>query len=82
MSKLFFQNYHYHYGKVKCCQNVNFEEIDIECSTGKITDFYHYGNVMKNKFSYSCHLQIDKKINVREDPGKKADSNFNFSQAA
>ena len=34
-SKLFFQNYHYHYGMVECCRNVNFEEMDTECSTGK-----------------------------------------------
>ena len=33
---------------------------------------------MKNKFSFSCHLQIDKKIDVKEDPGRKTDSNFNL----
>ena len=31
MSKLFFQNYHHHYGMVKCCLKVNFEEMDTEC---------------------------------------------------
>ena len=41
----------------------------------------YYGSVMKNKFSFSFLLQIDKKINVREDPARKTDSNFNFSQA-
>ena len=43
---------------------------------------YYYGSVKKSKFSFSCHLQIDKKINnVKEDPRRKTDSNFNFSQA-
>ena len=42
----------------------------------------YYGSVKKSKFSFSCHLQIDKKINnVKEDPRRKTDSNFNFSQA-
>ena len=39
MPKLFFLNYHYHYAKVKCCGNVDFEEMYTECSTGKIMDF-------------------------------------------
>ena len=34
-------------------------------------------SVKKSKFSFSCHLQIDKKINnVKEDPTRKTDSNF------
>ena len=40
MPKLIFKSYHY-YG-VKCCRNENFEEMDTECSTGKIIDF-EYG---------------------------------------
>ena len=39
MSKLFFQNYHYHYGKMKCFRNEDFEEIDTECSTEKMVHF-------------------------------------------
>ena len=38
-------------------------------------------SVKKSKFSFSCRLQIDKKLNVKEDPRKKTDTNFNFSQA-
>ena len=44
---------------------------------------YYYGCSKKSKCSFSCHLQIDKKINnVKEDPRRKTDSNFDFSQAA
>ena len=36
----------------------------------------------ESKFSSSCHLQIDEKINsVKEDPKRKTNSNFNYSQA-
>ena len=38
----------------------------------------YYGSVKKNKFSFSFHLQIDKKINIKDDPMRKNDSNFNF----
>ena len=42
----------------------------------------HYDSVKKNTFSFNFDLQIYKKIpNVKEDPRKKADSNFDFSQA-
>ena len=35
------------------------------------------------KRNVSCDLQIDKKINnVKEDPSKKTDSDFDFSKAA
>ena len=43
---------------------------------------YYYGSVKKSTFSFSSDLQIDKKINnVKEDPRRKTDSNFDFSQA-
>ena len=43
---------------------------------------YYYGSVKKNTFSFSYDLLIDKKINnVKEDPRRKTDSNFDFSQA-
>ena len=45
MSKLSFQNYHYHYSMEKCCRNVNFEEIDTECSTGKNMDLSIVRNI-------------------------------------
>ena len=41
-----------------------------------------YGSVKKSTFSFTSGLQIDKKINnVKEDPRKKTDPNFDFSQA-
>ena len=41
---------------------------------------YYYGSVKKSKFSFSSDLQIDKKINnVKKDPRRKIDSNFDFS---
>ena len=62
-------------------------------STEKIIDFdyrevkgayqikYDYGSVKKSTLSFSSYLQIDKKINkVKEDPRRKTDSNFDFSQ--
>ena len=43
---------------------------------------YYYGRAKKCTFSFSSDLQIDKKINnVKEDPRRKTDSNFDFSQA-
>ena len=42
----------------------------------------YYGSVKKNKLSFSCHLYIDKKSNnLKEDPRRKNDSDFDFSQA-
>ena len=36
----------------------------------------------KNKLSFNCHLYIDKKSNnLKEDPRRKNDSDFDFSQA-
>ena len=41
---------------------------------------YYYGSVKKSQLSFSCHLQNDQKINnVKQDPRRKTDSNFNFS---
>ena len=43
---------------------------------------HYYGSVKKSTFSFSSDLQIDKKINnVKEDPRRKTDSNFDFSHA-
>ena len=43
---------------------------------------YYYGRVKKSTFLFTFDLQVDKKINnVKEDPRRKADSNFDFSQA-
>ena len=90
------KNY-YHYVMVKRRRNANIEEMDIELvQQEKNMDFehceeywrstshqtkYYYDSVKKSKFSFSCHLQIDKKLNVKEDPMRKTESNFNFFQA-
>ena len=43
---------------------------------------YHYGSVKKSTFSLSSDLQIDKEINnLKEDPRRKTNSNFDFFQA-
>ena len=42
---------------------------------------YYYGSVKKSKCSFSCHLQIVKKINnvnKKKDPRGKIDSNFAY----
>ena len=62
-------------GVVKCQRNLNFEKMDTVSYTGKKwwglmkniwgvpQTKYYYGSVKKSKCSFSCHLQIDKKIN-------------------
>ena len=41
---------------------------------------YYYGSVKKSTFSFRSDLQINKNINnVKEDPRRKTDSNFDFS---
>ena len=41
---------------------------------------YYYGSVKKSTFSFTSDFQIDKKINnVKDDPTRKTDSNFDFS---
>ena len=44
---------------------------------------YYYGSIKKStSFSSTSDLQIDKKTNnVKDDPTRKTDSNFDFSQA-
>ena len=43
---------------------------------------YYYSSVKKSTFSLSSDSQIDNKIsNVKEDPRRKTNSNFDFSQA-
>ena len=42
---------------------------------------YYYGSVKKSTFSFSSDLQNNNKINnVKGDPRRKIDSNFDFSQ--
>ena len=37
---------------VKCCRNVNFEEMDAECSTGINTPFAEFA-----RYNTGCHAQ-------------------------
>ena len=46
----FVQN-HYHYGKGKYCSNVDFEEMDTECSTGKIIYFEYCEEYLRSTSS-------------------------------
>ena len=50
-----------------------------------ISKKYFYGGVKKSKCSFSCPLQIDKKINIKkinEKIPKEKNWSFDFSQAA
>ena len=43
----------------------------------------YYDSVKKSTFSFSCDLQVHKKINnVKKDWRRKTDSNFDFPQTA
>ena len=85
-----------HYDIVKCRRDVNIEEMDMETS-GKNDLFWLLWGIFKkyikqniimavfkkSKFSLSCHLQIEKKVNnAKEHPRRETDSNFNLSEAA
>ena len=86
-----------HYDMMKCRQNVNFEKMDTEPSRRKNDGFwllwvifkqYLKQNiitaVLKKANSHSvviCRL-IKKINNIIEDPRRKTNSNFDFSQAA
>ena len=64
MSKLFSYD-----GVVKCRRNLNFRKKWWSLTTerhilGVTQTKYYYGSAKKSKSSFSCHLQIDKKINI------------------
>ena len=95
--EIIFSKYHYHYGMVKCRQIVNFEEMDTEWSTGKNYGFsvllgtfkeYIKQNLimalLRKANSHSVVIcRLIKKINtIKNNPRRKTDSNFDFSQAA
>ena len=93
----YFSKYQYHYGMVKCHRNVNFEEMDIECPTGKNYGFWVLRGifneyikqniimaVLRKSNSHSiviCRLR-SKINNEKEDPRRKTTQIFGFSQAA
>ena len=78
---------------VKCRRNMDFEEMDTEPSTGKkwwvfwlpegiFKEYIKQNIIMAMLRRANAHLQIDKKTNnVKEDPSRKTDLNFGFSQA-
>ena len=61
--KLSFQNYHYHYSMVKCCQNVDFEEMDTECSTGKNYIFWVLWGIFKEYIKQNIIMAVLRKTN-------------------
>ena len=70
---------------VKCCRGQQEKMMDFDYREEYLKGVYqtkYYGSVKKFTFSLSSDLRIDKKINnVKEDPRRKTDSNFDFSQA-
>ena len=89
MSQLFFYDYD-HYDVVKCHRNLNFEKMDFVPYTGKNDGFWllwgmskkyiKQSIIKKSKYSFSCHLQINKKsiMQIKKDPRGKFDSNFAY----
>ena len=70
---------------VKCGRGQQEKMMDFdyceECLKGLYQTKYYYGNVKNITFLFNSNLQMDKKIdNVKEDPRRKTDSNFDFSQ--
>ena len=92
-----FSKHHYHYGMVKCRQIVNFEEMDTEWSRGKNYGFWVLWGIFKEYLKQNIIMPVLRKqiliqlsfadwlskINTaKDDPRRKTDSNFGFSQAA
>ena len=68
----------YRYGLQEKIMDFDYRE---EYLKGVYQTKYYYDSVKKNTFSFSSDLKIDKKINFfKEDPRKKTDSNFDFSE--
>ena len=95
--EIIFSKYHYHYGMVKCRQIVNFEEMDTEWSRGKNYGFWVLWRIFKEYLKQNIIMAVLRKqiliqlsfadwlnkINTaKDDPRRKTDSNFGFSQAA
>ena len=82
---------------VRCRQIVNFEEMDTEWSTGKNYGFWVLWEIFKEFIKQNIIMAVLRKANshsvvicrlikeintAKDDPRKKTDSNFGFSQAA
>ena len=61
--EIIFSKYHYHYGIVKCDQNVNFEEMDTECSTGKNYGFWVLWGIFKGYTKQNIIMPVLRKAN-------------------
>ena len=75
---------------------MDFEEIDTQCSTGKNYGFWVLWGIFKEYIKQNIIMAVFwktnshsavicsliKNNNVKEDPRRKTDSNFNFSHAA
>ena len=94
MSKLFFQNIT---GVVKFSQIANFEEMDTEWSAGTNYGFWVLWEIFKEYIKQNTIMALLRKANshsvvicrlikkistVKDNPRRKTDSNFDFSQAA
>ena len=74
MSKLFFQNYHYHYVKVKCCRNVdwsfNRKNRGFWVLWGIFKDYIKQNIIMEVFWKTNSHsvviCRLIKKVNVRD----------------
>ena len=61
MPKLFFQYYCYHYGMVKCCRKMDFEEMDPECSIGKSYGFWVLWGMFKEYIKQNIIMAVLRK---------------------
>ena len=61
--EIIFSKYHYHYGMVKCCRIVNFEEIDTESSTGKTYEFLVLWGIFKKYIKQNIIMAVLRKAN-------------------
>ena len=83
MSKLFSCHYE-RYGEMSPRSAEKMMDFDYreEYLKGVYQTKYYYGSVKKSTFSFNSEFRIDKKINnVKKDPRRKANSNFDSSQA-
>ena len=58
-----FLNYRYHYGMGKLCRNVDFEEMDTDCSTGKSYRFWVMSGIFKEYIKQNINMAVSKKAN-------------------
>ena len=71
----FWRNWYWAFNRKKWWILMTVRNINLRSISNKIL----LSSVKKSKFSFSGHLQINKKVNnVKEDPQRKTDSDFRF----